>query len=264
MNLSANTKFSAYLQKSTLLHIAVVGAFFIAGYIASMNLLNIKKHNIKLLEKSIRVDMVAMPSATMQELKTIKMNDFSKEPQKKIAAPAPKDIIKKNDIVFKKKVKKKSFMDMLKAVKKNNKVLHKKKNLKGNVNTDGKSKKEIEEYNKLVLMGNQLSNGNSATGEVNEGDVDALNSYATQLVLKIKPLWRLPAYLLSKNLTCRVRVFLASSGRLIKAEIFESSGNSEYDKKALNTVQKASPYPNIPAEIRRSALRGNIILGFPL
>jgi TonB family protein len=54
------------------------------------------------------------------------------------------------------------------------------------------------------------------------------------------------------------------SGHVSRAEIYQSSGDSEYDQKSLDAVNAASPFPQLSEEFGRRALNGDILLGFPL
>ena len=91
-----------------------------------------------------------------------------------------------------------------------------------------------------------------------------VNSYIEQLPVHVRPYWKLPSYLMNKNLKCRVRIFLTRKGRLIKIELFESSGSLEYDKRALAAVKRSDPFPSLPSEIQELGVNGSILLGFPL
>ena len=268
MELSSKTNhyklsLKAYLTKSSIIHIMIVASFLIVGLIFKNQLASVRKHNIKLLERSIRVDMVAMPAATMQELKTLPIKENKPAPTEvKSKSTVKAVVINKNDVVFEKKVKKKNFMDMLQDVKKKNK-LKKVKRPKIGIKS-GRGKKEIDEYKKLVLMGNQLSKGNSAHGETNADEIGALNLYAEKLLQNLRPLWTLPAYLKDKDLKCRIQIYISKSGKLLRAKIYESSSNEEYDSRALSIVRKAAPFPRLPNEIIKNGINGDIILGFPI
>ena len=59
------------------------------------------------------------------------------------------------------------------------------------------------------------------------------------------------------------RIYLNSNGKLEKAEIFESSGNQEYDRRAIQAVM-TSTFPKPEKEIAQKVVAGDILLGFPL
>ena len=69
---------------------------------------------------------------------------------------------------------------------------------------------------------------------------------------------------MSKKLQCRVQIFLSGNGRIIESKIFQSSGNSLYDSKAIEAVNKTKFLPALPKQFTDRGLSGDIILGFPL
>lgn len=52
---------------------------------------------------------------------------------------------------------------------------------------------------------------------------------------------------LASNLSCVIKVRLIPSGELIDVILLQSSGNEIFDRRAVNAVQKASPFP-VPAD----------------
>ena len=97
------------------------------------------------------------------------------------------------------------------------------------------------------------------------GDLSgAFALYTSNLPDKIRPFWQLPTHLMGLELQCRIRIFLATDGRLLKGEIVTSSSNEEYDERALSSIKTAAPFDEVPEEMQDRALRGDIILGFPL
>lgn len=59
---------------------------------------------------------------------------------------------------------------------------------------------------------------------------------------KVKASWNRPISM-TQGLSCIIRVKLSSSGQVIQATLFQSSGDSFFDRSALNAVHKASPLP---------------------
>lgn len=254
-----------FLRHSVILHCLIIGIFI--GIAALMNYSSEKKikTSMILIQSSVKVDIVAMPKLTIKELRNIRpVNlDFDAKPTEKIKVPPKSD--NKNKIEFEKKAKKSlSFMEKMKLLAKKKAKANKRKIKAIKRVKKGVSSKERSELQGLLLAGNKLSIGTSATGSGNAVAGTIYEQYIGQLPSFIKPNWKLPSYLLDKSLQCRIRVFLANSGRLIKAEIFESSGDQEYDAKALAAVKNSSPFPIITKEISLRASRGDIILGFPL
>ena len=79
----------------------------------------------------------------------------------------------------------------------------------------------------------------------------------------VKPYWKLPSYLSTQELKARVRVYIRADGSLIKAELYESSGVSEYDQRAMEAVRQAKFSP-LPEGYSSRGINGEIVLGFPL
>ncbi len=269
--ISFDDKTSKYILFACIFHLILLVFFVISTsslrYWFSTNS-NIYKKEIKMITTAVRVDVVAMPRLTVKELRkiTVDLNRVSKFP----AANTDKDI------VFK-KTKRKSFTDLLKDLsrKKIKKTKPKKKSrvssqgLRKGSKGKGKSKDFSNELRNLVLAGNKISKGKALVSDTvdTKGVINSeFNEYALALPDLIRPYWKLPTYLIKRkdSLKCRVRIYIGSNGKLIKTQMFESSGLKEYDSLAINSVKNASPFPRPKRSIRNNLVRGDIILGFPL
>ena len=202
------------------------------------------------VQSTVRVDVVAMPDMSLRELKSVGFSNkgwkekFSSEADD----PAVTKILKK---------KQNSFQNMLKGIS-TQKVKNTSSKKSVGKKIDGKKLKE------LVLKGNRLSKSKRITGK-GVGDLSgAFALYTSNLPDKIRPFWQLPTHLMGLELQCRIRIFLATDGRLLKGEIVTSSSNEEYDERALSSIKTAAPFDEVPEEMQDRALRGDIILGFPL
>jgi TonB family protein len=80
----------------------------------------------------------------------------------------------------------------------------------------------------------------------------------------IRGKWKLPTYLLEQNLKARVKIYISVKGELLKTELIESSGNSEFDSRALNAVRESAPFAAPPEPVGIRLTRYGVILGFPL
>ncbi|OFZ64046.1 MAG: hypothetical protein A2328_10985 [Bdellovibrionales bacterium RIFOXYB2_FULL_36_6] len=241
------------------------------------NILGIKKPiQISQIQSSVRIDVVAMPQQTLLELKAIEKNLkkgealFKEEPTEIKKIEKTQDIINKDDLVFDKEKKSDNLMSLLKDMSKKD-IDVKKRQKEMDVKAKAKEAGAVVGHNldgelkKLVLRGNQLSQGTGLTGGGDvSGDMTALNLYASGLPDHIRPYWKLPTYLKDKDYMCRIRIYLRPSGSLIKAHIYEASGNEEFDQKALSAVKKAEPFLAVPNDIQSRVSQGDIILGFPL
>ena len=101
-------------------------------------------------------------------------------------------------------------------------------------------------------------------GEGNASDLTAFQVYASRLPDLIRPHWRLPSFLMDKKLKCRIRVWIAQNGDVSRAEVYQSSGDGEYDQRAIEAIRSASPFPRLSEEFGKSGQNGGIALGFPL
>lgn len=227
-----------------------------------------KTNDIEVIRSSVRVDVVGMPKFTIQELKEMEKNavDLPKEPEavkspeKVEAKPETEDVIKKDDLVIQeqgkeKEKKKTSFLNSLsdyakKDVKKDTK--------KGKA--DGKSNENLKA---LVLEGNRLSQGSALTGDYSDEQNSEFGSYVQTLPGAIRPQWKLPGYLLEKDLRCRIKIYLNVNGFLLKTELVESSGTAEFDARAEQAIRSTN-FPKPSEMVGKRLTNSGIILGFPL
>ena len=248
-----------FFTKSFLLHLSLTVAAILFSLMINYTIEKNRRASIKIVESSVKVDMVAMPEMTLKELKTMglpiigtKIND--------VKTVIKNTVIKDTD--FLKAKKKKNFLSMMKNMAKKKVKGPKKRNIKNTKqgSLDGITRGDLK---KLILQGNKISKGTSIVGN-GVGASDAFSLYLGRLPTIIKPHWILPSYLIEQNLKCRIRIFLGANGQLIRTKIFETSGNAEYDKKALLAVKKASPFPELAEKFQQRGLNGDIVLGFPL
>ncbi len=109
-----------------------------------------------------------------------------------------------------------------------------------------------------------MSQGSSTVGErIDKGEED-FNRYIQALPDKVRLNWKLPSYLIDKNLQCRIRIYIASNGDVTKMDIIETSGDPEFDRKAMEAVKRSSPLPKPSATILGHVTVGKVVLGFPL
>lgn len=245
------TNLNQSLVKALFLHIGLVLIFIVLGKLD----FKLTPDDIRIeetIQSSVRVDVVGMPKLTVQELKEFKATDIQKgetEDPKAIEQPTEKveEVSNKVDLgnllsnLSKKKV----------APKKN-----KKKKFGSTL-----SQKEL---NSLVLEGNKISQGESVVGDSLENDRTVLGEYASKLPSHVRPFWKLPSYLLNKDLSARIRVFLSDSGKVLRTEIIKSSGVEDFDQRALRAIKQANPFPAPSNEITKLTTSGAIVLGFPL
>ncbi|MCM2350091.1 MAG: cell envelope integrity protein TolA [Bacteriovoracaceae bacterium] len=244
-------------------HVILLFLAFAGGELISKAFRN---NDVEVIRSSVRVDVVGMPKFTIQELKKMQAEPIAPTPEPQIAKgkaeetkTETEDIIKKDDLVIQEEGKKKkaSFLNLLNDY--SNKKVTAKVEKKGT--STGVGKKNLDS---LIIEGNRLSKGSALVGDYTDEQNSEFSAYVQNIPGVIRPFWKLPSYLLEKDLRCRIRIFLSASGELLKLEIFESSGQSEFDARAEKAVRDASPFPKPSTEVGGRLTNSGIILGFPL
>ncbi|MBL7665050.1 MAG: cell envelope integrity protein TolA [Bacteriovoracaceae bacterium] len=223
--------------------------------------------NVVTIQSAVRVDVVDMPKYTIQELKAMKLPPIATT----VTSPPPaKSVNEKtinpevqDELTFKEKGKK-SLNEILKNLSKKDIKLDNKKAAEKKVDGDGKNTLSKNELKQLILEGNKLSKGSALVGDSSEVSMAEFESYANTLPDLVKRYWKLPSYLMDANLKCRIRVYISSKGKLIKAIVYESSGVVEYDQKAVSAVEQVQSFPIPPNSVIHRLSSGDVILGFPL
>jgi len=222
--------------------------------------------DVEIIRSSVRVDVVGMPKFTIQELKKMEAQPIvEKEPEvakgvKEETKPETEDVIKKDDLVIQEQGKKKTnFLNILNEASKE-KVTATKVEKKGA--KTGTGNKNLDS---LIIEGNRLSKGSALVGDYTDEQNSEFSAYVQNLPGIIRPFWKLPSYLLEKNLRARIKVFLSPEGKLLKTEVNESSGDDEFDARALSAIKSGSVnFPKPSPEVGARLTNSGIILGFPL
>lgn len=198
-----------------------------------------KKTIIKatIIRAGARVDIVAMPQHTLQELKELEIEERSNKTY---------DRSKERQLLLK----------LLRDIAKRDVRPKDKKPAK-------KTQEQRREPKVLLMAGNVLSEGMALTGEQRPPELDKFHKYLEELPSHIRKHWKLPSYLLEKDLRCRIRIIISKEGELINHSIIESSGDEAFDQAALRSTLKSSPYPKPDKSITTYLKQGYIILGFP-
>lgn len=268
--------FHFFLRRSTYVHILLVVSTMISGKIAYNLNLSQQEKNMELIQASVRVDMVAMPTHTINELKNLssgveeakkeeKTPEIVKEEktetkvEPKAEKVAEKAEAKENAFEEAQEKKRKDFLSKLKTI--------------GNkkVESEGKQKAEKGLYGEkqtalkdLVLSGNKLKTGTQMTGEGNAAEMTAYHAYVLRLPDIIRVKWTLPSYLADKKLKCRVRISINPSGEVSKMAIQQSSGESDYDQRAMDAIRASAPFPNFSKNLGNRTENIEVVLAFPL
>lgn len=223
-----------------------------------------KNNDVEIIRSSVRVDVVGMPKFTIQELKKMEAQPIvEKEPEvakgvKEETKTETEDVIKKDDLVIQEKGKKKaSFLNILNDYS-SKKVTAAKVEKKGT--TKGEGSKNLDS---LIIEGNRLSKGSALVGDYTDEQNSEFSAYVQNLPGIIRPFWKLPSYLLEKDLRCRIKIYLSPNGQVLKLEIQESSGQAEFDSRAEQAIRSAT-FPKPSPEVGARLTNSGIILGFPL
>jgi colicin import membrane protein len=269
-------EFPFYLRRSFYIHSGLLALTLIGGKIAIEQHRLIAIKNMQLIEASVRVDVVAMPKLTINELKNMSSgaDDAAKEVASDLSKSTEKEISKvdnKNEdnavkvdnseslLQAEKEKKRKDFLGKLKSLSK--------KSIDGNGDQKnvekGANGEKSSALKELVLQGNKLSSGTAIYGSGNSEGLTAFQMYVSKLPDRVRPHWRLPSFLLDKKLKCRIRVWLNNDGELTHSEVYQSSGEPEYDQRAIEAIRSAK-FPPIKDEFEKRASNGDIVLGFPL
>ena len=109
-----------------------------------------------------------------------------------------------------------------------------------------------------------MSKGQALVGDALKAVQGAYVEYVSAIPAFVRPYWKLPSYLLNKDLRARIRIFVSQDGRIIKTEIYESSGVEEFDRRALGALNKTGSLPAPDKSLWGRLSAGDVILGFPL
>jgi colicin import membrane protein len=268
--------FSAFLRRSTYVHAFLILCTLLGGKVAYDLEQKTRDANLQLIQASVRVDMVAMPTNTLNELKNLSSGVEEAKPETpevvKEAAKVETKVEPKEEpkVVDKTPDTSPAFEEAAQA-KKRQDFLSKLKTL-GNKKVDSKGEQKAEKglngektsaIKNLVLSGNKLSKGTSIYGEGAGRDMTALQIYVSRLPEFVRPNWNIPTYLSGKNLTAQVQIWLNINGEVTRAVVRKSSGESEFDQRALEAI-KAARFPPLKEEFAARAQSDGVLLGFPL
>jgi len=260
------------IKKSFLISAGVHGGLVLFFLIFSHLYTKIfRSHDLEIIKSAVRVDVVGMPKFTLKELRELQKNlpkpvEAAKVEIKKTVNQSIKDTpdqIKKDDLIIQEKASKsdkskKSFMNLISNYSAKT-IQGKKEAVKGNQIGDSSS------LGSLIIEGNRLSKGTALVGEYSDEENSEFSNYVQTLPEVIRRFWKLPSYLMDQNLKCRIKIYLSMSGKLVKLEIHESSGQAEFDARAESAIRNASSYFPVPVEsISDRVASSGIVLGFPL
>ena len=113
-----------------------------------------------------------------------------------------------------------------------------------------------------VQKGSSVGTSTSGTGIGINSDAVPANPYFGTIKEYIRAYWKVPNWIKKDGLNTLVVVRISDDGNIRELNISKSSGNSEFDELALNSVKNAAPFPKPPVSIKE-LLDNGIILSFP-
>ena len=256
---------------SLILHLSILLILVVKPYFSS---------GVKPFERSIRVDIVAMPEKG-QQIKSIvptttptiaptivpttapTIAPKAKNKSKKKAKEEEKKEIREEKIKEETGLKKKTIpsknvtteVSEMEAFKKLEALKKKKKEQK---------KEEEEELSALrekkqVIKGNRTSKG---TGLIGVEKLEYTN-YKEVLHAAISADWELPKWLLESNLQAVVEIKIDHDGNLVYKNLVQSSGNKIYDEKVMEAVVNSAPFDPPSDKFKGIVLYEGVVLTFP-
>ncbi len=220
------------------------------------------------ISQAVRVDMVALPDKTSDNVLPEKIQEILKEepkseklPDKEPEDPPKKDVEKPKQELPPKKTTQppNDAINLNKAKDKQKNALNKLKSLSAIEKIKQDLKNSDEKKVQKPIKGRVLSAGSKLTG------LDQLQSeeYLSQLDAQIKANWNLPQWMIGKPFKARVWVKIDPSGSVISKKISQSSGNSTYDEYCLAAIEKASPFPRVPEKFSEVYKSDGVSFAFP-
>ncbi len=247
---------------SILLHASLI-IWLVAQWAADSYVQSTSEKKITRPKKSIRVDVVDLPSVKLSDLNKVDLTKEAdtnpvkaKAKEEVVVAPSPTAMKlpsdKKLDKTNPKDDSKKRIEEIqkgLRAEAKRQEILSKYKQVA----------KEADDTKRPVLGGNILSKGGSVQGDVaNEAD-----EFTAMVQTHVRKFWKAPPWAAGQSYKTRVIVKLSPGGRVLTKQISKSSGRPEFDASALEAVEAADPFPAPPEFFKRIVLQEGIECGFP-
>lgn len=242
-------------------------AWSVIGHIALVICLTIKTYftpeETLDFAPAVRVDIVSLPNKLPQKMLPY---ESLPEPPKEKEAPPPPPIQPKFESKAEPKAPAidKDAVDLTKIREKQAEALRKLRaqeaieKLKKLAQTETKTQKQGSEKRRLI-EGDEIRAGTALTG-LNRLQHD---EYVSALEPHIKQHWSLPEWLARKGLQATVQLRIDARGLLLDKRIVKSSGRAEYDEAALDTIDKANPFPAPPQKFISLMETTGVLIHFP-
>ena len=238
--------FYKYLTLSVAAHIAIALFFAMKGLFYSSETI--------IIQKAIHVDLVGLPDkmepeqvaeAAQTSESTAKPEPAKTEaPSKPKAAEAAKPTVnlksnKKEDL----KDKQKKALDKLKAMDALERI---------------ESEVQAQKKQKLI-KGAVVSTGDSLTGL----DRIEYERYFGDVEQHLRKNWQLPSWMMELDVRAQALVQIDDKGYVTLKKMVTPSGNSEFDEKVMESIDRSSPFPPPPERLVGVLKNRGIIFNFP-
>ncbi len=185
---------------------------------------------------SLKVDLVALPDLTKNEMKNLTASG-GRQSSKTKSRPIPKgEMILQNRKKRKSKIK--NALSRIKSITK--------------IQDDSAPD---------LIKGNILSKGSTLSGEAREA---AEPTYFDTILEKIKISWTLPVWLARQKLSAQVVILINPNGNVTRIRFKRPSGSAQFDQTVIDAIKLASPFSPPPSDLRGTLQSSGILLGFPL
>jgi TolA protein len=129
-----------------------------------------------------------------------------------------------------------------------------KKMIEDKISALAAKKKKIDTLSKLheiisLKAGGGKSSADSKKTAPIAGKAHAPEDYSSRIMDGIQPYWNLPPGIMKKGLEAIVSIKILKDGTVIVLGIEKKSGNTLFDRSALQALAKASPLPRPPDEM---------------
>lgn len=179
----------------------------------------------------------------------------------------PKPVVQKNDVQIKKQVKKPKLKVEKEKVKKEQPKERPKTVVAEKKEVTREATKSTEKSNASTSTSRdkKITTGSENTISAG-GQKGAERSYFSELSAQLARHKRYPNRARKRNEEGLVMLFITINrdGKVIESYISKSSGHSKLDKAVLSMLEKASPLPAFPDEMKQSQLSINIPIDFKL
>ncbi|MCO5143729.1 MAG: TonB family protein [Oligoflexia bacterium] len=222
-----------------------------------------------LIQPTVQLDLVALPDQLKnQETKTVDITLPVKDappPKQEVAESEPDEKEMEAPEKREKEVQKEaqSVLERIrKAAAKKPEPPKPKRNTVDNKDLKKREEdlKRFEEAYRSALKGNQINQGTSATGALEQ----TINAYAGHITDRLRNNWSLPVWLQDQGLRAVVRIYIDGKGNLVRYQFMQSSNNDAFDDNVKSAINRSAPFAPPPEELARPLRNSGMEVLFPL